>query len=191
MTWAIYLTVIAGTFGVLFLGDTLFRKFFRKEHEYQTGMVVHLNKRLLIAGILLTVLGIAMLGQLAKGFNWIIVAASVILEIMGIGLLIYYNSFGVFFDLDTFICRSFRQKAQTYRYEDILSQQLFTTAGGIMVELDLRGGRTLTLQQNMDGMYSFLDHACFARLRQLGQEPRDCKWFDKSQSCWFPPREEQ
>ena len=43
----------------------------------------------------------------------------------------------------------------------------------------------------MDGMYAFLDHACFARLRQLGQEPRECKWFDKSQSCWFPPREEQ
>ena len=191
MTWVIYLTVIAATFGVLFLGDWLFRKYFRREHEYQTGMVVHLNKRLLVAGVLLAALGVAMLGQMAKGFSWVLVLAAAILEIMGIGLLIYYNSFGVFFDLDTFIYRNFRQKAKTYRYEDIVSQQLFTTAGGIMVELDLADGRTLSLQQNMDGMYAFLDHACFARLRQLGQEPRECKWFDKSQSCWFPPREEQ
>ena len=189
MTWGIYLLVIALTFGALFLGDWLFRTYVHKAHEYQTGMAVHLNKRYLITGILLVVLGIAMLGQLSKGFNWSLVLAAAILEIMGVGLLIYYNTFGVYFDLDTFICRSFRQKAKTYRYEDIKSQQLFTTAGGVMIELDLSDGRTLSLQQNMDGMYAFLDHACFARMRQLGVEARQCKWFDKDQSCWFPPRE--
>ena len=61
MTWATYLIVIAATFAVLFLGDMLFRKFFRKEHEYQTGMVVHLNKRYLVTGILLVTLGVAVL----------------------------------------------------------------------------------------------------------------------------------
>ena len=189
MTWMTYLIVIAMTFGVLFLLDWGFHKLFRKEHEYNTGMSVHLNKRYLVAGILLAVLGVAMLGQLTKGFNWILVLAAAVLEIMGIGLLVYYNTFGIFFDKETFIYRAFRHKAATYRYEDIRSQQLFTTAGGIMVEVDLADGSVMSLQSNMDGMYTFLDHACFARMRQMNVEPRECKWFDKSNSCWFPPRE--
>ncbi len=191
MTWAIYVTVIAATFGVMFLLDMGFQKFFRKEHQYHTGLAIHLNKRYLVAGILITALGVAMFGQLANGFRWILVLAAVILEIMGIGLLIYYNTFGVFYDEDTFIYRSFGHRPETYRYEDIKSQQLFTTSGGIMVELDLSDGRTMSLHQNMDGMYAFLDKASLARFRQLGIENSTCKWFDKSNSCWFPPREEQ
>ncbi len=191
MTWAIYVTVIIVTFAVMFLLDWGFHKFFRQEQQYQTGLAIHLNKRYLVAGILITALGVAMIGQLANGFRWILVLAAVVLEIMGIGLLIYYNTFGVFYDEDTFIYRCFGHKAKTYRYEDIQSQQLFTTAGGIMVELDLSDGRTMSLQQNMDGMYAFLDKASLARFRQLGINNSTCKWFDKSNSCWFPPREEK
>ena len=190
MTWMMYVSVIIGTFAVLFLLDWGFHKLFRDKQQYHTGMAVHLNKRYLVAGILIAVLGVAMFGQLAKGFNWLLVIAAVILEIMGIGLLIYYNTFGLFYDNDTFIYHCFGHKPATYRYEDIRSQQLFTTAGGIMVELDLSDGRTLSLQQNMDGMYTFLDKASLARFRQLGIDNNTCKWFDKSNSCWFPPRED-
>ena len=190
MTWFTYVAVIAVTFGVMFAGDYLFHKLFRKEQEYQTGMAVHLNKRYLVTGILISVLGVALLGQLTKGFSWLLVAAAAILEVMGIGLLIYYNTFGIFYDEDSFIYRHFRGKPTTYRYADIRSQQLLQTAGGIVVELDLADGTTMSLQQNMDGMYTFLDHACFARMRQLDTEPRSCKWFDQSNSCWFPPRED-
>ncbi len=84
MTWFVYISVIVLTFAVLFLLDWGFHKLFRSKQQYRTGMAVHLNKRYLVAGILLTVLGVAMLGQLSKGFNWILVLAAVILEIMGI-----------------------------------------------------------------------------------------------------------
>ena len=190
MTWFIYVSVIVATFAVLFVLDFGFQKLFRRKQQYHTGLAVHLNKRYLVAGILIAALGVAMLGQLSKGFSWLIVAAAVILEIMGLGLLIYYNTFGLFYDNDTFIYHSFGHKPATYRYEDIKSQQLFTSAAGILVELDLSDGRTLSLQQNMDGMYAFLDKASLARFRQLGIDNNTCKWFDKSNSCWFPPREE-
>lgn len=187
----LYIIVAAATFGVLFLVDKWFTKTFRGTQQHQSGLSVRLAKRNSIAGILLFVLGIICLMYQVSAFDKMLLFCGICLILMGGGLLVYYMSFGIFYDDDGFVLTTFGKKSATYRYADITGQKLYVVTGGSnLVELYLADGRSVSLQSTMEGAYPFLDKACHARFRQLGINSFECDWFDEGNSCWFPPVED-
>jgi hypothetical protein len=184
------LVVAVVVFGLCYLVDKGYTKTFRGEPQHQTGLSVRLNKRYSVFGILLTLLGIfAMITGITNGLALVI--GGVIVLLMGIALLVYYMTFGIFYDADSFILTTFGSKSLTYRFADIKEQRLYMLqGGGVIIELHMVDGRAVGLQSAMEGTYPFLDHAFTAWCRQKGIVPEDCNFHDPSQSLWFPTQEE-
>ena len=110
---------------------------------------------------------------------------------IGCALIVYYLSFGIFYDADSFIMTSFPKGSRTYRFSDILHQKLYLIQGGSMVvELHMADGSAVSIQSAMDGAYPFLDHAFAAWCRQTGRSPEGCDFHDPANSLWFPTVEE-
>lgn len=184
------IAIAAATFGVCFLFDKGFAKVFRGKAQHRTGLAVRMNKRYALFGVILCLLGILTV-LTAMGKNGLLLAGGVIVLIMGIGLLTYYMTFGVFYDDETFLMTTFGKRTREYRFADIKMQQLYTVQGGnIIVELHLKDGKALSIQSGMEGAYPFLDHAFAAWCRQTGRKAEECTFHDPSQSLWFPSEEE-
>ena len=182
----IYILVALATFAVCFGIDKLYTKIFRSKAEHRSGRAVRLNKQYSIFGILLMVLGvIALLNASAE--NQVLFFGGIVVLLMGIGLLVYYLSFGIYYDEDTFLVTTFGNKSITYRYGEIRGQMLYVIQGGnVLVELHMTSGRAVSVQLAMDGAVAFLDHAYAAWLRQTGRDPRACDFHDTASYCWFP-----
>ncbi len=183
------LLMAAAIFGGCFLVDKGFTKIFRGKVQHQSGLSVRLNKRYGSAGIILTVLGIAAIVSSVTDPG-LLLAGGVILVIAGIGLFIYYMTFGIFYDDDSFILTTFGKRSSLYHYRDIKAQQLYTASGNVIVELHMADGRTVQLQSAMTGEEAFLNHAFEAWLAQTGRNKESCSFYDPDNSCWFPPLED-
>ncbi len=172
-------------FGVCFLIDKGFTKLFRNQAQHHSGLAVRLNKKYGSIGLILFVLG---LGAVFAGLNdsWLLIAGGCLILTVGIGLVVYYMTFGVFYDEDSFILTTFGKKSTTYYYRDIKSQQLFNSYGSIIIELYMSDGRSVGLQAGMTGVYPFLDKAFSAWCRQKGIDPAACDFHDPQNSLWFP-----
>lgn len=182
--------VIGGTFGLCFLVDKGFTKVFRGKPQHSTGQAVRLSKRYGTIGIILVVLGIAaILSGLSN--TWVLVAGGIVLILLGAALVVYYMTFGVFYDDESFILTTFGRKSVTYRFSQIKAQQLYAAYGNLLIELHLTDGRSVQLQAGMEGVYPFLDKAFAAWLRQTGRREEDCPFHDPQNSCWFPKVEDQ
>ena len=183
------LLVAAATFGICFLLDKGFTKIFRSQAEHHSGLAVRLNKRYAVFGLLLTVVGImAVMTGTTEGP--VLLWGGVIVLLMGLGLVVYYLSFGIFYDDDSFVFTTFGKKNISYRYSDILQQRLYVVQGGnVIVELHMQDKRAVTVQTHLQGAYPFLDHAFAAWCRQTGRNPEDCDFHDPSNSIWFPMEE--
>ena len=191
MKFIAVLLVAAAVFGVCFLADKGFTRLFRSKAQHKSGLSVKLNKRYGSIGLLLIVLGVAAIfAGLNSKDGWVLPAGGGVVIAMGIGLLVHYLSFGVYYDADAFIVSRFGKPDVTYSYRDICAQQLYNNQGYTLVELHLSDGETLQLQNTMPGAYTFLDHAFVAWCRQTGQEQGDCAFYDPANSCWFPPVED-
>lgn len=177
--------IAALVFGVCFLVDKGFTRLFRSQAEHHTGRAVRLSKKFGAIGLLLVVLGLAAVFSGLKGEK-ILIAGGCLIIAVGIGLVVYYMTFGIFYDEDSFVLTTFGKKSTTYYYRDIQAQQLYNSYGSIMMELHMTDGRTVGLQQGLDGLYPFLDHAFSAWCRQRGIDPADCGFHDPDNSCWFP-----
>ena len=190
MEYLAVIIVAAAVFGVCFLVDKAFTKLFRSQAQHRSGLAVRLNKRYGSIGLIIAVLGVAavFLG-LGGQEGWVLPAGGGVLIVVGIGLVVYYMTFGVFYDADSFILTRFGKSSVTYMYKDIQSQQLFNNQGHTLIELYLTDGDTLQLQSNMTDVYPFLDHAFEAWCRQTGRKVEECSFYDPSNSCWFPPVE--
>ena len=183
------LIIAAAVFGICILVDKGFTKLFRSQSQHHSGKAVRLNKRYGSVGLLLTVFGIAVLFTGLPG-NWLMIVCSMILMIVGVGLVVFYMTFGVFYDEESFVLTTFGKKSTTYAYRDIRGQQLYVLqGGGIVIEVYLCDGRSFQLQSTMTGTYDFLDKAFFAWLRQTGRKQADCDFYDPENSCWFPKME--
>ena len=183
--------VVVGTFALCFGIDKLFTKLFRSQKQHRSGLSVRLSKHYAIIGVLLVVLGI---GALVSGVlnTPALTAAGAAVLVLGICLVVYYMTFGVFYDADSFILTTFGKKNTVYSFGDIRCQQLYVVQGGNMiVELYMTDGRTVQIQSAMEGMVPFLDHAFTAWLRQTGRDPQTCDFHDPANYCWFPPLEVQ
>ncbi len=185
------LLILCGlVFLVCFLLDKGFSKLFRGKQQHRSGLAVKLNKRYALFGLILVMLGV--LGILSGVSNGpVLLYGGIIVLLMGVALLVYYLSFGVYYDDDTFLMAAIGKKSTVYHYRDIVGQKLYTITGGsTLVELHLADGGSLGLQSSMEGPYPFLDHAFSAWCRQKGIDPEGCDFHDPSASRWFPNVEE-
>ena len=186
MKIAAIIIIAAVTFGVCFLVDKGFTKLFRNREQHKSGLAVKLNKRYATIGLILAFLGTAAVFTGLKEGKALLIGGIVVV-LMGIGLIVYYLPFGVYYDDNSFILASFGKKSETYSFRDIKEQRLYTVTGGSsVIELHLTDGRALSLHSTMEGTYPFLDHAFYAWCRQTGRNPEECDFHDPSQSCWFP-----
>ena len=184
------LLVAAAVFGVCYAVDRLFTKSFRSRAQHRSGLAVRASKRYGIFGVGLSVLGVmAICGGIPEDFALMVGGALVLL--MGLGLAVYYLSFGVFYDGETFLLSRFGKKDITYRFDQIQGQKLYLVQGGnVIIELHMTDGNTVSLQSTMDGVYPFLDTAFAAWCMQTGRDPQSCDFHDPSRSLWFPTVEE-
>lgn len=189
MEFVTVLVVAALVFGVCFLVDKGFTKLFRSGQQHKSGKAVRLSKHYGSMGLIVAVLGVAAL-FVGLSEPWLMVAAGCLLIVVGAGLVVYYMTFGVYYDGETFLVTGFGKKSTVYRFADICCQQLYNSGGNIVMELHMADGKAVQLQSGMDGVYPFLDHAFDAWLRQTGRDPQDCLFHDPANSCWFPPVED-
>ena len=190
MTFFLILLIAAAVFGLCFAVDKAFAKLFRSKAQHRSGMAVRANKRYGLFGVILSVLGImAICVGISDGS--VLLWGGVIVLLMGICLAVYYLSFGVFYDGETFLLSRFGKKEVTYRFSDIKGQKLYMVQGGnVIIELHMADGGTVSLQSTMDGVYPFLDTAFAAWCLQTGRDPQSCDFHDPSQSLWFPTVED-
>lgn len=187
----IVVLTIAGTFLLCWLIDKGFEKVFRGKPQHVSGKSVRLNKYYGVGGLLLSVLGISALFSGIRNDEALLLYGGILLIVVGIALIVYYMTFGVFYDNDSFVLTTFGRKSATYRYADIRSQQLYKNQGGsILIELYLRDGRSVQLQSTMKDAYHFMDTAFEGWCHQRGVRKEDCAFHDPDNSCWFPSVEE-
>lgn len=183
------LIVAAATFGVCFLLDKGFSKLFRSKPQHASGKSVRLNKRYATIGIVVTVLGISALFTGIRQ-SWFLIIGGGALVILGIGLLIYYLSFGIYYDHDSFVLSTMRKGSTMYYYRQITCQRLYESYGNLLVELTLQDGSTLQLQGSMVGVDAFLETASAGWMQQRGKTAEQCPFYDPANSRWFPNGEE-
>ena len=180
----------AAMFGLCFLADFLFKKLFRSKKQHISGRSVRLSKRYGSFGALMVTLGVAGIFAWLNGGEWILGAGGGLVLIVGVGLVVYYLTFGIYYDDDSFLYHTFGKRGITYEYGDILGQKLYTASGNIVVELHMKDGKTVAIQGTMDGPFSFLDEAFAGWCRQTEHDPTACEFHDPSNSQWFPTMED-
>lgn len=186
MEYVFVLIVAAIVFGLCFLIDRGFTKLFRSQAEHHSGKAVRLSKRYGSIGIVVAVIGLAAVFT-GMGTNTLLLVGGIVMILLGIGLVVYYMTYGVFYDTDSFIFMTFGKKSITYNYKDICQQQLYNNQGHLLIELHMQDGNTVHIQSTMHGCYDFMDHAFAAWCRQTGRQEEDCPFHDPDNSCWFPP----
>ena len=189
MQYFTVLLVAALVFGVCYLFDKGFEKLFRSQAQHYSGLSVRLNKRYAAFGAILITLGVAaFFTGLESG--WVMIAGGLLVMLLGAALVVYYATFGVFYDEDSFLVMSAGKKNREYRYNQIKSQQLYRNGGHVLVELHMTDGTAVQVQSNMVGVYPFLDTAFEGWCHQKGIDPASCDFHDPDNSCWFPKVEE-
>lgn len=190
MDFVIMLLVVGLTFGICFLADKGFTKLFRSKAQHTTGLSVRLNKKYGAFGLILFVLG---LGSVFAGLKdgWVLLAGGGLIMVVGIGMIVYYLSNGIYYDEESFLHTAFLRSGRTYRYGQIVSQRLYVVQGGnVLVELHMDDEKAVQVQCNAVGAQKFLDHAFAGWCRQKGLKAEDCPFHDPDNSCWFPNGEE-
>ena len=190
MSSVFVLFLAAAIFGICFAVDKAFTKAFRSKAQHRSGMAGRANKLYGLAGLVLSILGI--LGFLTGlGANILLLIGGLVVLALGIALIVYYLSFGIFYDGETMLVCAFGKKDREYFFREIQGQKLYLIQGGnILVELHMADGSAVSLQSSMDGIYTFLDTAFAAWCMQKGIAPQSCTFHDPSQSLWFPTVED-
>ena len=183
------LLVAAATFGVCFLVDKGFTKLFRSQSQHYSGLSVRLSKKYGAVGLILCVIGIAAVFT-GLSTTWVLIVGGIIVVLMGAALVVYYMTFGIFYDKESFVYNSFGKRSVTYRYDQIRGQQLYIVQGGnILVELHMTDGKALQVQLQLKDADKFLDTAFAGWCAQRGITPEVCQFHDPDNSLWFPSEE--
>lgn len=186
-----YIIVAVLTFGLCILVDKLFTKKFRNKEQHKSGLSVRLNKKYGAFGLILIALGVAAIFAGINGLGIAMIVGGSVVALLGVGLLVYYMSFSIFYDDSSFVLTTFGKKSRTYRFSQIRGQLLYNAYGNVLIELHMEDGRTVGLQAGMVGVYPFLDKAFFGWCRQRGISSEGCEFHDPDNSLWFPMMEGQ
>ena len=185
----VWIVTAAVAFGICRVVDKGLQKLLRNKAEHLAGLAGRVNKRYGVFGIILSAIGIAAMVS-GAGEDKVLLWGGLIVLLLGVSFAVYYLSFGIFYGEDSFLVSSLGKKSDAYRYSDIEGQKLYLITGGnIVVELQMRGGKTVSLQSTMDGVYPFLDTAFSGWCRQKGLAEDQCDFHDPSKSWWFPHEE--
>lgn len=190
MNMVTILIIAALVFGACFLIDKGFTKIFRSQAQHFSGKAVRLSKRYGSIGLLIAVVGLIGL-FMGLPEDWVLIVGGALVILMGAGLVVYYMSYGVFYDENSFLFMTLGKQTKTYYYNAIRAQQLYNNQGHLLIELHMRDGNVIQLQSTMNGCYEFMDHAFDAWLKQTGRRKEDCAFYDPANSCWFPPVNEE
>lgn len=177
--------VVAGTFLLCWLFDKGFSFLFRNRVQHLSGKTVRLNKFFSLGGLLLITLGVFSF-VVGISQSLVLMIGGAVVFVVGVFLAVYYLGFGVFYDEETFLFSTVGKKSVQFRYRDIIGQQLYRNGGRILIELYLKDGKTVQLQDNMVGVFPFLDAAFTAWCRQKNMDPNACEFHDPENCCWFP-----
>ena len=190
MEFVLILLMAAVIFGICYLVDKAFARVFRSKAQHKSGLAIRANKRYGVFGVGLCCIGVlAIVTGITDGP--VLTYGGIIVLLMGIGLSIYYLTFGIFYNGESFLYARPGKKDLTYFYKDIVGQKLYLIQGGsVVIELHMADGSAVSVQSSMDGVYPFLDTAFAAWCMQTGRDPQDCDFHDPSQSLWFPTVEE-
>lgn len=191
MDFWVIIVVCAISFGFFYLLDKGFTKVFRNKAQHASGLSVRLNKRYASIGLILVMIGLAAIFAGLNGNGFVLGIGGGIVLAIGVCLVVYYMTFGIFYDDECFVLTTFGKRSNTYHYNQIVGQLLYTTSGGVLIELHMKDGRTVGLQSGMTGVYPFLDAAFTNWCRQTGRRPDDCGFHDPDNSLWFPVMEEK
>ncbi len=185
----VIILIAAAVFALCYLFDKGFTKIFRGKVQHQSGKSVRLSKRYGSIGAIMFALGVAAAFMGMNEKEWALFGGGCILVLMGIALVTYYLSFGIYYDEDSLIFSKFGKSSVTYYFKNIRSQQLYLASGNVVVELHMNDGSHFQVHTGMIGMEAFMDYAFAAWLQQTGRRQEDCSWYDPANSCWFPPFE--
>ena len=181
--------LVGAVFGICWLVDKGFARIFRGTARHKSGKSVRLNRHFGGIGTAVAVLGVmGVLAGIPK--NWLLMAAGGILILTGAGLVVYYMTFGIYYDEEGFVLSSFGKRSVSHTYGQIEAQQLYISQGKTVIELHFQNGQTITLQHGMKGVDKFMDQAFAGWLKATGKSKDDCDFHDPDNSCWFPPVEE-
>ena len=186
----LFVFVIAGfVFGLCWLVDKGYTKLFRSKAQHRSGLSVRQNKRYGSMGFVLMAIGIAAL--VAAEGNKAVIVGGVILMVLSACLIVFYLSSGIYYDEDCFLVESFGKRRVTYRYQDIVHQQLYTVQGGsLIIELHMVDRTAVQVVSNMPDYEKFLNHAFDRWCYQKGIDPKSCLFHDTQNGIWFPEKEE-
>ena len=182
--------VIIATFGLCFALDKGFTKLFRSQPQHLSGKAVRLHKYYGLGGIILSVLGLGAVFTGMRESMTILIVGGALIGVVGVCLIVYFLTFGLFYDEDSFLVTTFGKKTGLYKFNQIKGQKLYNNAGQTLIELYLNDGRSVQLQSTMTGVYEFMDHAFDAWLSQRGKTLEDCPFHDPDNSLWFPTVED-
>ena len=183
------LVIASICFGFFYFLDKSFTRLFRSRRQHHSGLAVRASKTYGLFGIGLGVLGI--LGICAGFSSLMTLILGIVVLLLGICLAVYYLSFGIFYDGETFLVSRFGRKNTTHSYGDITGQKLYLVQGGnLIIELHLKDGSAVSIQSTMEGVTLFLDTAFAGWCIQTGRDPESCDFHDPSQSLWFPTVED-
>ena len=129
MTFFLILLIAAAVFGLCFAVDKAFSKLFRSKAQHRSGMAVRANKRFGVFGVVLTVLGILAV-CVGIGDGLVLIIGGAVVLAMGVCLAIYYLSFGIFYDGESFLVSRFGKKDAEHTYKEIMGQKLYVVQGG-------------------------------------------------------------
>ena len=135
-------------------------------------------------------LAVAAILSWINGGKWIMGAGGALVLVVGVGLIVYYLTFGIYYDEDSFLYQTFGKPGVTYDYDQIQGQKLYNASGNIVVELHMTDGSAVSIQSAMEGAYPFLDYAFARWCEQTGKTAEDCPFHDPANSLWFPTEEE-
>ena len=190
MQWIVIVVLAAVTLGICYAVDKGFTKLFRSKPQHASGQAVRLQNHYCSGGVILCLLGIAAIFSGLED-SLVLILGGILLLLVGICLIVYYVSFGIFYDDSGFVLTSFGKRSRTYEYRHICTQQLYNSYGNVtIIELHMSDGRSVQVYSTMNGAYAFMDAAFAGYLRQTGKTREDCPFYDPSNSCWFPNTED-
>lgn len=190
MDFIVIIALAAATFGICFLADKLYQKFFRSQPQHRSGKSLRLNSKYGAFGFILFILGLAALFTGLPG-SWVLIAGGGLIMLIGIGLVVYYMTYGIFYDSDGFLYSAFGRKSTAYRYGQISHQQLYVLQGGsILLELHMKDGNAVQVQLQLAGSEDFLNTAFLGWVQQNNIDIRNTNFHDPENSCWFPSGED-
>ena len=179
------LIFIALCFGAIFCLDKLFQGVFRSKRLHKSGQAVRLPKRYATIGLILVFVGVLAV-VVGATESTVLLAGGILVGLVGIGLIVYYLSFGIYYDTDDFMLETFGKKSVTYAYRDIIHQQLYAMQGGAtVIELHMKDGTSVQVSSQMPEYDKFLNHAFAQWCRQRGIDPASCDFHDPEKSLWF------